>query len=140
MPDISDGEKLTTQKTNSNEQQKDWWQATFEPVQILSNGNGKHSMDWWEMSNQISCKSCKTVNDVNENGSSFSCVVCREDQIVATTCCDKSSSNKRFAVPINESETQCPTCKSEMIRLPCCDQFRLKSIIDDNIYNSEVCA
>ena len=91
------------------------------------------------MSNQISCISCKTVNNVNENNSSFSCVECGEEQIVADTCCDKPSSNKRFAVRVNELETECPTCKSEMIKLPCCDQFRQKSIIDDNIYNCKVC-
>ena len=47
---------------------------------------------------------------------------------------------KRFVVRINESETECPTCKSEMIRPPCCDQFRPKSIIDDDINNFEVWA
>ena len=96
-------------------------------------------MNWWEMSNQISCISCKTVNNANENNSSFSCAECGEEQIVADTCCDEPSSNKRFAVRINELETECPTCKSEMIKLPCCDQFRQKSIIDDNIYNCKVC-
>ena len=103
---------------------------------------GMVSIPWirWEISNHISCISRKTVNDVNENDSSFSCVKCGENQIVATTCCVEPSTNKRFAVRINESETECPTCKSEMIRLPCCDQFRPKSIIDDTTYNCEVCA
>ena len=88
---------------------------------ILSTDNNKHSMNWWEMSNQISCISCKTVNNVNENNSSFLCVEYGEEQIVADTCCDEPSSNKRFAIRINELETECPTCKSEMIKLPCCD-------------------
>ena len=92
------------------------------------------------MSIQISCISCKTVNDAKENDSSFSCAECGEDQIVAATCCDEPSTNKRFAVRINESKTNCPTCKSQMIRLLCCDQFKPKSINDDKIYNCEVCA
>ena len=139
LSSLSDGENISTNEIDSNVQQKEWWQETSEPFQILSTDNNKHSMNWWEMSNQISCISCKTVNNVNENNSSFSCVECGEEQIVADTCCDEPSSNKRFAVRVNELETECPTCKSEMIKLPCCDQFRQKSIIDDNIYNCKVC-
>ena len=140
MPDLFDGGKLTSTDTNFNEQQNDWWQATCEPVLILSSGNGKHPTDWWEMSKKIFCISCKIINAINEKDSNFSCVEYKEDQIVVTTCCNEPSTNKRFAMRINESETEYPTCKFEMIRLPCCDQFRPKSIIDDNIYNYEVCA
>ena len=102
MPDFSNGKKLTIKETNSNEQQKDWWQAKCEPVQILSDESSKHPINWWKMSNHISCISCITIDDVNENGSSFSCVECEEDQTVVITCCDKPSKNKRFAVRINE--------------------------------------
>ena len=131
MPDLSDGEKVTTKETNFNEQQKDLWQATCKPVQILFSENGKHPTDWRKMSNHISCISYKTVNDVNETDSSFLCVECEDDQIVVATCCDEPSTNKCFAIRIIESVTECPTCKSQMI--PCCDQFKPKSIIDDNI-------
>ena len=92
------------------------------------------------MFNQISCISCKTVYDVNESDSSFSFVECGEDQIVVATWCDEPSSNKRFAVRINELETECPTCKSEIKRLPSSEQVRPKLLIDDNIYNCEVSA
>ena len=90
-PDHFDGEKLTTKETNSNEQQKDWRQSTSEPVQKLSNGNGKHPMDWWKMSNRTFYISSKIANNVNENDSSFSCVECGKDPIVVTTCCDEPS-------------------------------------------------
>ena len=80
MPDLFDGGKLTSKDTNFNEQQNDWWQATCEPVLILSNGNGKlHPMDWWEMSKKIFCISCKIINAINEKDSNFSCVECGED-------------------------------------------------------------
>ena len=55
------------------------------------------------MSNHISCISGKTVNDVNENDSSFSCVECGKDQVMVTTRCDEPTSKKRFAVRINGS-------------------------------------
>ena len=73
------------------------------------------------MSNHIFCISCKTVIDVNENNSSFSCVECGKDQVMVTTRCDEPLSNKRFVVSINESETECPTCKFEIERLSCYD-------------------
>ena len=79
MPDLFDGEKLTSKDTNFNELQNDWWQATCEPVLILSSGNGKHLMDWWEMSIKIFCISCITVNAINEKDSNFSCVECGEN-------------------------------------------------------------
>jgi len=54
--------------------------------------------DWWELSCHVTCISCNT--DVTK----FVCNECGVQQALATPCGVEGTSNKRFAVALNEIE------------------------------------
>ena len=55
-------------------------------------------------------------------------------------CCDKQDSNQRFSVKMNERYTECCVCKSDIMRIPCCNLFQPIQQLDNNLFECLKCA
>ena len=98
------------------------------------------NQNWWQMSSQVLCLTCTSENVVADTATKFVCKNCDEKQYVARLCCIDSSSNERFAVKYLERYAKFISCHSEMIRLPCCEQFLPKMQLDNNIFDCVQCS
>ena len=81
------------------------------------------SRDWWRATCQIACISCNAQVLTEETSAETTRGDCGEEQYVVRPCCDKLDSNQRFSVKMNERHTECCVCKSDMMRLSCCNLF-----------------
>ena len=103
----------------------------------------KSSQNRWQITTQFSCITCQTEIWVDEKTVRTTCKEFGEEQYVARPCCSEPTSNKRFPVNINEQHTVCSDYNSDMVRLPCCRQFRTSLKLDNeinNIYDSVNCS
>ena len=91
--------------------------------------------DWWGMAWQISCFSFHSKNVAKISDNKLTCRKCEEQQRVAKPCCSDITRGERFSVKFNERYVDCSVCHSEMIRLPCCDQFQAKMQVSENIWD-----
>ena len=98
------------------------------------------SQNWWQMTIQFPCITCQTEMWVDEKTVKTTCKECGEEQYVARPCCSEPTSNKRFPVNINEQHTVCSDCNSDMVRLPCCKQFRPSLKLGNNTYGCVNCS
>ena len=96
--------------------------------------------NWWDMDCQISCLSCHSKNDEKISNNKLKCRECEEQQYVAKPCCLDITSRERFSVKFNKCYADCFICHSDMIRLPCCDQFQPKMQVSENIWDCVQCS
>ena len=96
--------------------------------------------DRWDMACEISCLSCHSKNDAKVSDNKLTCRECEEQQYVAKPCCSDITSRERFSLKFNERYADCSICHSEMIRLPCCDQFQPKMQVSENIWDCVQCS
>ena len=104
-----------------------------------NNQTDEGAQNWWHVSCQLSCYNCKADIMVADSAKQVTCV-CGEDQYVARPCCVDADSTHRFAVKLRELYTDCCICKSEMVRLPCCQNFQPKMQLSDNILDCVECS
>ena len=98
------------------------------------------NQNWWQMSRQVLCLTCRSENVVADTATKFVCKNCGEKQYVARLCCIDSSSNERFAMKYLERYAKCTSCHSEMIRSPCCEQFLPKMQLNNNMFDCVHCS
>ena len=98
------------------------------------------SQDWWRATCQIACISYNAEVLTEETSAETTCDECGEEQHVVRPCCDKQESNQRFSFKMNERYTECCVCKSDMIRLSCCNLFQLIQQLDNNLFECLKCA
>ena len=96
--------------------------------------------NWWQMSCQIQCFTCIADLLVEESTDRITCTECGEGQYVARPCCVEPSSNQRFAYKLLERYVECPVCKSNVVRLPCCNPFQPEMKVDKNLFECVQCA
>ena len=98
------------------------------------------SQDWWQATCQITCISCIIQVLIAEISAETTCDKCSEEQYVVRPCGDKQDSNQRFSVKMNERYTECCVCKSDMMRLSCCNLFQSIQQLDNNLFECLKCA
>ena len=82
------------------------------------------------MSCQVQCFTCKADSLVEESTERIACTECGKGQYVARPCCVEPSSNQRFTVKLLERYMECAVCKSNMVRLACCNLFQPEMKVD----------
>ena len=98
------------------------------------------SQDWWRATCQIACIWCNAQVLTEETSTETTCDECGEEKYVVSPCCDKQDSNQRFSVKMNERYTECCVCKSDMMRLSCCNLFQPIQQLDNNLFECLKCA
>ena len=73
--------------------------------------------------NILTCLSCKAENMVEQLAVKACCKECDEEQHVVQPCCSENCSVERYAVRYRDNYVDCALCKSEMMRIPCCEKF-----------------
>ena len=99
----------------------------------------QNSQDWWQIC-QYTCLSCKAENIIEQSTFKACCKECDEEQYVVQPCCSEKCSVERFAVRYRDNYVDCALCKSEMMRMPCCEKFQPKIKLDNNIFECVQCS
>ena len=82
------------------------------------------SQDWWQASCQIGCISCKVQVLTEETSIETTCYECSQEQYVVRTGSHKQDSDQCSFVEMNKRYTECCVCKSDIMRIPCCNLFQ----------------
>ena len=101
---------------------------TFDDIvsQYFNNHDKSNETNWWYISCKMDCLSCKTENLVDEAIQSFLCLEFGEEQQLTQpyfTHKNVATFYNQFLVQIQDHQTDCVKCKSEMVRLPFANKF-----------------
>ena len=100
---------------------------------ILLQSRFQNSQDWWQIC-QYTCLSCIAENITEQSAVKACCKECDEEQNVAQPYCSDKCSIERFAVRYRDNYNDYALCKSETIKMPCCEIFQPKMKLDNNIF------
>ena len=89
---------------------------------------------------KYTCLSYKVENIIEQSAVKACYKECDEEQYVVQPCSSDKCSVERVAVRYRYDCADCVLCKSEMMRMQCCEKFLPKMNLDNNIFEYVQCS